>query len=171
MGFRGTKIGGRKIGVANGMMLRVQYAAEVNGSMIGRWEIYEEGENKPFAERVHVTLNRKHIFCLNAKVHEMMGRPEAVVLMFDRRENVIGLNPAPPSVNGAFRVRPLARRGGHKIIRAAPFCRHFGIRLDHTSAFIAPTLDRDGVLLLDLNAIAPARARRDIQKENVGVFA
>ena len=127
--------------------------------MISRWEVFEEGENKPFSERVHITLNRKHVFCLNANIYEM--------LMFDRRENVIGLNPAPAGTKGAFSVRPLGLKGSHKIIRAAPFCRHFGISLDCTSAFIAPTLDRDGVLLLDLKSTMPARARRTYKRRSM----
>jgi hypothetical protein len=132
--------------------------------MDSRWEIFEVGENKPFAERVHVTLNRKNVFCLNPKVHEMMGRPEAVVLMFDRLENVIGIRPALPTDRGSFRLHPLTRGSSHKIIRAAPFCRRFGISLEGTSAFLAPVVDRDGVLLLDLKMMTPARARRPYKK-------
>ena len=128
--------------------------------MTGRWEIYEAGENKPFKERVHVTLNRKNIFCLNAKVFEMLGEPEAVVLMFDKKEKVIGLKPARLNTTGTFRVQPLSTSQTHKIIRAAPFCRAFNIRMDCTSAFLQPRIDDDGVLLLDLRAMVPARAHR-----------
>ena len=128
--------------------------------MMGRWEIFEPGENKPFKERVHVTLNRKNIFCLNAKVFEMLGEPEAVVLMFDKKEKVIGLRPARLNSTGTFRVQALGTSPTHKIIRAAPFCRAFNIRMDCTTAFLQPRLDDDGVLLLDLRATVPARARR-----------
>jgi hypothetical protein len=128
--------------------------------MISRWEIFEPGETKPFADRVHITLNRKHVFCMNANVQEMLGRPEAVVLMFDRKENIIGLSAAPITVKGTFRLLPMGRGHSHRIIRASSFCRHFGICLDNTSAFLQPRLDEDGVLLLDLKAITPARARR-----------
>lgn len=128
--------------------------------MISRWEIFELGENPPFIDRKHITLNRRHNFCLNWKVFEMLGKPEAVVLMFDKREKVIGINAAPASVKGSFRVQPLGGSGRHKIIRAAPFCRHFGICIGHTSAFIEPRMDEDGVLLLDLKATTPARARK-----------
>ena len=132
--------------------------------MIGRWEIYEAGENKPFKERVHVTLNRKNVFCLNKKVFEMLGEPEAVVLMFDKKEKVIGMRPARPSPTGTFRVHPHTSGTTHKIIRAAPFCRAFNIRMDCTSAFVQPRLDDDGVLMLDLKATVPARARRAPRK-------
>lgn len=128
--------------------------------MIGRWEICEVGGAKPFAERVHVTLNRRNIFCLNAKVFEMLGRPEAVQLLFDKKELVIGLNPAPMNTKGTFRVQPHTNGGTHRIIHAALFCRQFNIMMDGTSAFLDPRLDNDGVLLLDLKAIMPARSRR-----------
>jgi hypothetical protein len=133
--------------------------------MIGRWEIFEPGENKPFAERVHITLNRRHIFCLNAKVQEMLGRPEAVVLLFDRKEKIIGVSAAPITVKGAFRLQRMGTSLTHGIIRAAPFCRHFGISLDNTSAFVQPRLDEDGVLLLDLKAMTPAKARRTYKRK------
>lgn len=128
--------------------------------MTNRWEIFEMGENKPFSERVHVTLNRKHKFCLNGRVHEMMGRPEAVVMMFDWRERVIGIRPASPNDKGAFRLHPLCRGSRYKIIRAAPFCGHFEIRVEATTVFVDPRVDGDGVLLLDLKAVRPARSRR-----------
>ena len=132
--------------------------------MIGRWEIYEAGENKPFKERVHVTLNRKSVFCLNTKVFEMLGKPEAVVLMFDKKEKVIGMRSARISSTGTFRVHRHTARETHKVIRPAPFCRAFNIRMDCTSAFMHPRVDDDGVLLLDLKATVPARARRAPRK-------
>ena len=127
--------------------------------MISRWEIYEEGETKPFSDRVHVSINRKGVMFVNGTAFELLGRPEAVVLLFDRKEKVIGLNPAPASVKGTFRLKDHSK-GRHRIINAAPFCRKFGIRIDGTSAFVQPWLDDHGILLLDLKSTVPARARR-----------
>lgn len=127
--------------------------------MISRWEIYEEGETKPFSDRVHVSINRKGVMFVNGNAYQKLGKPEAVVLLFDRKEKIIGLNPAPTSVKGAFRLKDHSK-GRHRIINAAPFCRKFGIRIDATSAFVQPRLDSDGILLLDLKSIVPARARR-----------
>ena len=155
-----TKVRDGKISVADRTMLRLQYTAEVSIGTMNRWEIFEEGENKPFAERVHVTLNRKHKFCLNGRVHEMMGRPEAVVLMFDWQERAIGIRPASPTDKGSFRLHPLCRGSRHRIIRAAPFCRHFAICVSSTTAFLEPRVDGEGVLLLDLKATTPARSPR-----------
>ena len=127
--------------------------------MISRWELYEEGETKPFTRRVHISINRKGVIFVNGTAHEMLGRPEAVVLLFDRKEKIIGLNPAPASVKGAFRLKDHSK-GRHRVINAAPFCRKFGIVIDRTSAFIQPGLDNDGILQLDLKSIVPARSRR-----------
>ena len=127
--------------------------------MTNRWEIFEDGENKPFSERVHVSLNRKHIFCLNGKVHKMMGQPEAVVMMFDWQERVIGIRPASLRDKGAFRLHPLTRRSRYKIIRAAPFCGHFGISVSATTVFLDPKVDAEGLLRLDLKESAPAKTR------------
>ena len=109
---------------------------------------------------VEIIADPSRLKILNAKVFEMLGEPEAVVLMFDKKEKVIGLRPARLNSTGTFRVQALGTSPTHKIIRAAPFCRAFNIRMDCTTAFLQPRLDDDGVLLLDLRATVPARARR-----------
>lgn len=96
--------------------------------MISHWEVFEAGPTPPVRERMHVTLNYKNVILLNGNVHEQMGSPEAVQLLFDKVNSVIGLNPVSANTPSAFRLK---QKGGgtHRLIVASPFCRHYGIKI------------------------------------------
>lgn len=127
--------------------------------MISHWEEFNAGPTPPRNERLHVTLSPKNIILLNGNMHERLGSPEAVVLLFDKVNSIIGVNPAPPSLPNAFPVKEKGR-GRHRLIRATPFCRHYGIKLDSTTAFVDPQIDEDGVLRLDLRTTTKLGRRR-----------
>ena len=117
--------------------------------MINHWEDFDAGPTQPRGERLHVTLSPRNVILLNGNMHEQMGKPEAVMLMFDKVHSLIGLRATHPDRPGAF---PLKNKSGgrHKLVRATPFCKHWGIRVDRPTAFIDPELTSDGILKLDL---------------------
>ena len=126
--------------------------------MISHWEEFQAGPTKPLSERLHVTLNRRNVILLNGNIHEKLGSPEAITFLFDKVNSIIGLNPANPNVENAFPVKQKGR-GRHRLIRATPFCKHHGIMVDGTTAFLNPEIDDDGVLRLDLKATTPTTRR------------
>lgn len=126
--------------------------------MLCRWEVFEDGPITPPEERLHASLNRRNDLLLNRNILERLGSPEAVLLMFDRLNEIIGVNPAPPTLPNAFPLKSVTR-GRHRIIHATPFCKRFGIRVDATTTFLTPEIDQDGVLRLDLRAIATVPKR------------
>ena len=126
--------------------------------MISHWEEFNAGPTQPLSERIHVTLNKRNVILLNGNIHEKFGSPEAVTLLFDKVNSIIGINPASPRVANAFPVKQKTR-GRDRLIRATPFCKHHGIMVDCTTAFLNPEIDEDGVLRLDLNATTPATRR------------
>jgi len=119
--------------------------------MIIHWEEFSAGPTKPREERMHVTLSRRNVILLNGNVHERLGCPEAVLLLFDKVNSIIGIDPAPASRPNAFPVRTKGR-GRHRLIWASPFCKHFGIKVDRVTAFINAEIDENGVLRLDLRS-------------------
>ncbi len=127
--------------------------------MISHWEEFKPGPTPKLEERLHATLSRKGLIFLNGNIHELMGGPDAVVLLFDKINSVIGLNPVSPNVSNAFRLKPKPP-GRHRIIHASPFCRHYGIAVDNTTVFLNPQIDEDGVLRLDLKATTRARRHK-----------
>lgn len=131
--------------------------------MICHWEEYDMGPTKARAERIHATINRKNTILINGNLHTRLGNPEAVKLLFDRVNSVIGIVAVPATLANSFPVTVPAA-GRHRLIRATPFCRHFGISIDSTTYFREPEIDDQGILRLDLKNTAMIRRRPLIRK-------
>lgn len=86
---------------------------------------------------------------MSRKTHQNIKEPTAVQLFFDTVNNRIGIKPAPPAARDAF---PLAKQGRHggRLIRAYRLMLEFGIELPQTIKFRDITIDKDGILILDL---------------------
>ena len=103
-------------------------------------------------DRLHVTMDAKGTIFLNRKAHEMMGRPAAVYLYFNRPEDTIVLEPtAVAHSNRAFPLKKIASSSGGRLIHSNPFCRHFGIRLSTTEKFVEPHIDSACRMFLKLS--------------------
>lgn len=63
--------------------------------MISHWEEFQAGPTQPMSERMHATLSPRNVILLNGNIHERLGSPESVVLLFDKVNSIIGINPAP----------------------------------------------------------------------------
>lgn len=113
------------------------------------WEKFRGGPTQATRDRMHVTLSRRGLIYMNANTYRLLGRPTGVYLYFNRAKDSIAVEPASPRLPETFPVR--RRQMGHAIL-AAPFCRHFGIKLDTTEQFVRPDIDEKGVLRLDLSS-------------------
>ncbi|HRI05301.1 MAG TPA: hypothetical protein PLL77_16305 [Pyrinomonadaceae bacterium] len=113
---------------------------------------WEEGRRQPIrTARVghYATINAAGTIVIGRFTNEALGSPEAVKLMFDRLNMSIGVKCAHPREDNAYPVKPMGRHGG-KQIRGAQAANQFGLRLPGTIRFIAPEIDEDGLLILDL---------------------
>ena len=63
--------------------------------MITHWEEFQFGPTPSNKVRLHATLVREHVILLNGNIYEKLGSPEAVALLFDKLNSVIGVNPVP----------------------------------------------------------------------------
>lgn len=119
--------------------------------MIIKWQEFPIGPGDAKNE-LHVTLNKRGLLLIGARAYERFGRPENAVLLFDQVNSLIGVQASNRHAPNAY---PLIRenktnKGNFRIIRASRFCRHYAIRVGRTIAFVDPTIDPDGVLVLDL---------------------
>lgn len=116
--------------------------------MVKQWEEFPFGPKHSLSE-LHVTLSRKGEIMVGAAACEKMGKPNIAVLLFDRVNSLIGVQPASTRAKNGH---PLITKAGarHRVIRANSYCRHYGIKVDRTIAFNAPEVDEDGVLVLSL---------------------
>ena len=127
------------------------------------WDLFEGGPTLPFEKRLHVSLCRKGIIYLNQTVHRQMGAPAAVRLYYNRERDQIALQPSIERVAISFPVRRHGDKGW--LIHAAPFCKHYGIRIDGTERFLEPEIT-GGVLMLSLGKTIRITQRSKKKKQN-----
>jgi hypothetical protein len=123
------------------------------------WKIFEHGPVEAPGGRIRVSLNPRGNIFLNGKAVEALGQADAVVLMYDSRRSVIGLQRAPLDRPNAFRLKRKARGYEGRLVYAANFCRANSICPDETLRFAAPVVNKDGILLLDLNDVVSVKKR------------
>lgn len=113
----------------------------------------------PSNERLSVSINNKNVLTLNKYTRRILGDPPAVLVMFDKRESVIGLSPTHKDDPDGFEVKP---KGGAQnfVIHITPFCRHHGILIEATERFANPGLSQEGYLTLNLNETINVSNRR-----------
>ncbi len=117
--------------------------------MIKHWTIFE---GRPFlgdASEPRVTLDPKNVILLNRAACEQLKAPVAVQLMFDENLKRIGIRPADPREQNAFRLKK-KKNASFRTINAGAFCQHFGISVDKTVRFNQVAIDREGILTLEL---------------------
>ena len=113
----------------------------------------------PSRERLSVSINAKNTLTLSKYTRRIMGDPEWVLVMFDKKEAVIGLSPTHKDDPDGFEVKP--KGGGQNfIIHITPFCRHHRIFIEATERFAKPGLSQEGFLTLDLKETINVSNRR-----------
>lgn len=133
----------------------------IHRMIVRQWEEFPVGsDRRRGGPMLHVTLNRKGEIMIGAKAFEWLGEPEAVVLLFDRRNHTIGVVPSEPNATNAF--IPVRKKDcRHRLVRANLFCRHHNIYIPRTAAFGNPQIDEEGILLLDLRTLVGIGRPRD----------
>jgi hypothetical protein len=117
-----------------------------------KFELYEDGPVHDAGSRPHATIRANGQIFLNRIVVDKLGSPDAVALMYDPRNRVIGIKPTRAAEKHAFRLRrSYSSRSRGRQIAAIPFLRRHKILPTVAIGFLAPTVNRDAVLLLDLN--------------------
>lgn len=95
------------------------------------------------------SINNKNILTLNKYTYTLLGRPPKVLVMFDKRDSIIGLSITHIDDPDGFELKP--KGGGQNYtVHITPFCRHHGIFVEQTERFAKLGLSREGYLTLDL---------------------
>jgi hypothetical protein len=124
------------------------------------WETFVNPRPLTPPNLMRVTLSQRGDIYLNRCAVEALGWPAAVTLMYDRGRNIVGIKPADPDDPGSY---PLRNKGGTRSrsrgLFAASFCRHFQIAPTKPVHIRDPRMDKDGVLIIDLNDAVPSAGR------------
>ena len=82
---------------------------------------------------MHVTISPAHLILLNRNIYHHIGKPAAACLNYSRELDIIAIEPASPRAADSF---PFIADTCNWRINAAPFCRHFGIKIDTQLKFL-----------------------------------
>lgn len=112
----------------------------------------------PASGALNVTVGPGGEITIGANTYKKFGKPDAVVLMYDKANGLVGLRAAEPSVPNAYPLMPV-ENWGHRIVRACRFWNHIGIRHSARTRFASPRIE-NGVLILDLSKAYPLKTRQ-----------
>ena len=115
------------------------------------WEKFLDGPIKSIGREPRVTISYRGVIVFNGLMFERLGKPEAVELFYNRREQKIAMKKTSPRFNEAFPLHRVRSDSGTRYINAASFCIHYGLEITGTHKFLRPEIDADGRLVLNLN--------------------
>jgi hypothetical protein len=120
---------------------------------------FEEGPVEAPWKRVSVTISSRGHFYLNRKAIEAMGEPDAVVLFFDRERKTIGMQRSPIGRKNAFQLVRRTPKENGRMVFATNFFRRHNVTPTATIRIDSPQVNKDGILILDLNNATPVNAK------------
>lgn len=114
-----------------------------------------------------LTVTVRGTLNINEAAFGALGKPEAVVLMYDRAEAVIGLRPAARKETNAYRVGPLGGAGKSWTIVAKDFCAWIGTDLAEARRYPMAVDDGVGCVALrgDVRVVTGNRNRKGATKQ------
>jgi hypothetical protein len=96
-----------------------------------------------------VTVQSSGTLSLNASAANLLGNAEAIGLLYDRTNNVVGVRPVPPETPHAYPLRPVTGERSTFVINARSFFLYYDLPIG--TAVRRDVRADDGVLILDLN--------------------
>jgi hypothetical protein len=104
----------------------------------------------PLVKQAAVTIQKRGTMSVNRAAFVAMGEPEAIELLYDPTEKIIGMRPVPAETEHAYPVRAQSskKEDGPYLVAGTAFTRYYGI--DTTVSKRWPVEMQDDVLCLDL---------------------
>lgn len=117
----------------------------------------------PIAGSPFVTIQRGgRVMTINRVAHEMVGSPEAVELLFNKENRVIGVRQVSKTEPYAFPLRGQGRKGSQPsnyLVAVQAFTKHYDI--DTSAAKRYPAEMQEDILIVDLSRGVEATGPRD----------
>lgn len=103
----------------------------------------------PMTKQPSVTIQKRGLISLNRSAQVALGEPEAIELLYDRDQQIVGIRPVDAKEPHAY---PLRTQGGKTdgtyLIAGTAFKKYHGISTETSRRFVAEV--QDGVLCIDL---------------------
>jgi hypothetical protein len=125
--------------------------------MMADWQEFDGGQMGERYLRTRVTLNAEGCFYFGKKAFEFLGKPDAVKFYFDAGGSRIGVKAVESGENTFTMLHSKPEYGIYGTIRAATFCRHYGVMPEARIEFQDVHIDPDGIMVLDLKTARRVR--------------
>ncbi len=103
----------------------------------------------PLVKQPYVTIQKRGVFSLNKAAHDELGTPEAIELLYDPDEKIVGIRGVKASVEHAYPLRSgVANRESSFLVSGRAFTQYYGIETDVSRRW--PAYMDDGILCIDL---------------------
>jgi hypothetical protein len=110
------------------------------------FEVFK-GRASPVPREAALTIYPRGLFSVNRAARKALGEPEAVELLFDRTDRLIGLRGASAQVPHAYPLRTQAASSS-VLVSGRAFARHYGISTDTARRY--PATMMGDVLVVDV---------------------
>lgn len=131
------------------------------------WETFTLQGSRGVTE-MRVSLNARGVFTLNQLAFDELGNPEAVELLFDRAEKLVGLKAVDKNLKHAIKVRKQGKNKSY-LIGAKAFCKYYKIDVSKTVRFEDITME-NGVMVLDTEKTVDVSAKQTKQNDRNSLF-
>lgn len=84
----------------------------------------------PLAKAPYVTIQKRGTMSFNAAANAALGNPEAVELLYDRDEKIMGVRKVDPTVEHAYPLRSPAQTDRSFILSGTAFTKFYGIETE-----------------------------------------
>ncbi len=118
-----------------------------------------------------VTIQKRGTISLNRTAYELLGSPEAVELLYDRGERVIGIRAVDPDTRHAYPMRKQPSSYSY-LFAGQAFAKYYDIPIGETRRYEAEMIG--DVLAVDLKQTAmipPPREREGATRAHVAAVA
>lgn len=133
--------------------------------MTFNFEVFRK-RSKPKSSVPTVTIQKRGTFSLNQQAFDALRGAEAVELLYDRHQKVIGMRPANAETQYAYPVRRQAN-GATWLIAGLAFCEYYNIPLGNARRYVAELYDDGAMLTVDLKKdaieVAGSRSKKSSQ--------
>lgn len=118
----------------------------------------------PLVKQPYVTIQTRGTISLNKAAFLAIGSPEAVELLWDAKDQIIGFRPVDRDVEHAYPVRNATKPDANAfVLSGTAFAHHYGIVIAVSTRYSATTVE--GVLCVDLKTggteVTSNRAKKD----------
>lgn len=104
----------------------------------------------PLIKTPYVTIQKRGTMGFNAAAHAALGSPQAIELLFDPHDRIMGVRAVDPHAQHAYPIRPNSgdQHARTFLVSGTAFVRYYGI--DTTVSRRWPATMQDGILCVDL---------------------